>query len=102
MISVANSVSLRGAARSSSSGAHWLSGNTFCVDFLRCTDTGAVLYRSGSRTSEHLLQRSQYSDRVQIVVIADVRDAKQLALHLGLAIGHDGSKGLTKLLHDSA
>ena len=76
--------------------------NTSCVHFLRRAHTAAILHGSRSHAGEHLFQRRQYPDRVQIVVIADVRNAKQLALHLGLAIGYDGSKGLTKLLHDSA
>src|SRR5712691_4755485 len=97
MISVADAASRAAPAASSSSSAHWLPGNTFCVNLLRCAHTGAVLYRSRSHTGEHLFQRSQYPDRVQIVVIANMRNPKQLALHFGLAIGHDSSKGFAKL-----
>src|SRR4029077_8289069 len=100
MISVRTPQACAAPVAHSSSSAHWLPGNTFCVDFLSCAHASAVLYRTRSHTSEHLLQRRQYPDRVQIVVIADVRDAKQLALHLSLAIGHDSSEGLTKFLHN--
>src|ERR1700688_5084551 len=47
-----------------------------------------------------MLERSQNTNRVQIVVVADVRDAEHLALHIALAVGYHCVKGLAKFLND--
>src|ERR1700733_12639037 len=47
-----------------------------------------------------MLQRADDTDRVHVVVVAKMRDAEQLALHVALAVGHDDGKALAKLFHD--
>src|SRR5438105_1311101 len=100
MISVRTPQACAAPAARWSSSTHWLPGNTFCVDFLRRTHASAILHGARTHAGEHLFESRQYSDGVQIVVIANVRNPKQLTLHFGLAIGHDSSEGLTKLLHN--
>ncbi len=68
--------------------------------FLRCSHCASKLDFLAGEIGDHLFQRSQHSDRVEIVVIADVRNAKKLAFHLSLAVGDDRSKLIAEMLAD--
>jgi len=60
------------------------------------------LGRFAGDCGQHLLQRAQNSDRVQIIKVAQMRDAEQLALHFALPVGDDGSKIVAELFHDGS
>src|SRR5258708_40377373 len=70
------------------------------VDFLRGPHRGSILDVLPGDLCQHVLQSAENTDRVEIVLVADVRDAEQLPLHLALAVGYDRVEGLAKLFHD--
>ncbi len=47
-----------------------------------------------------MLQRTQNADRIQIVVVADVRDAENLAFHFTLAISDNGIERVAEFLNE--
>ena len=56
--------------------------------------------RISGHAGENVLERAQNADRVQVIVVADVRDAKELAFHFALAISHHGVEGLAEFFDD--
>ena len=75
-----------------------------CVreNFLRRAHRCAVLDRLSCDRGQHVLERRQNPDRIQIIVVADVGDAEQLALHVALSVGHHCRERLAEFLHDLA
>src|SRR5271155_1884175 len=77
---------------------HSRASRTPCVDFLRRAHGDSklnfLLYsiRRSLSFGDDLLQRRQYPDRVEIIVVTNVGDAKKLAFHLRLSVGHDRAK----------
>src|ERR1039458_8819225 len=86
--------------RSSSSYYLPVAGKAVRVYFLRCAHRRAVLDGLSGGACEHVLQRAQNTDRIEIVVVADVRNAKELAFHFALAIRYDGVERLAEFLDD--
>ncbi len=72
------------------------------IDFLRCPHRRAVLDVLAGDLGQHVFERAQNADRVEIVVVPNVRDAEQLAFHLALSVGDDRIKAFAELLHDLA
>ena len=50
------------------------------IDFLRRPHRRAIFHASSGNRCQHMFERAQNPNRVEIIVIPDVRDAKQLAL----------------------
>src|SRR5947209_17649714 len=72
------------------------------VDLLGSTHGGAVVNGAASGSGEYVLKSGQNSDRVQIIVVTDVGDAEELALHFPLAVGYHRIEGLAEFLHNLA
>src|SRR5215472_4230229 len=78
-----------------------LSASRARVHLLRRPHRTAVLHFVSRHRSQHLLERRQDPDRIQVVVIPQVRDAEQLAFHLPLPVGHRSRERLAELFHHS-
>src|ERR1700678_391385 len=65
-----------------------LVGKSLRVDFLGSFHGRAVGDRSARGLGQNVFERGQNADGVQIVVVADVRDAEKFSLHLALTVGH--------------
>src|ERR1700704_4578229 len=68
----------------------------FRVDFLRCLQSASKVNRLPSSFCDHVLKRGQHSNRIQIIVIAEVGDAEKLSFQLCISIGHDCAKFLSE------
>ena len=62
------------------------------VNFLRGAHRASKLDRLPRNFGDHMFERSQYSHRVQIIVVANVSDAEKLPFQLRISIGHDRAK----------
>src|SRR5689334_931986 len=49
---------------------------------------------------QHMLERSDHPDGVEIIVVAEMGHAEELALHLSLSIGEYGSKAFAEFFYD--
>src|SRR3954451_15707421 len=72
------------------------------VDLLCRAHRCAIFHVLVADSRQHVLERAQDADRVEIVVVPDVSDPEQLALHLSLAVRHHGVERLAEFLHDLA
>src|SRR5580693_2032682 len=72
------------------------------IDFLSGANCRTILDRLPSYAGEHVLERGQDADCIEIVVVSQVRDPEQLSLHLALTVCHDRSKAVAKLFYDCA
>src|ERR1035441_10208777 len=86
--------------RSSSSYYLPLAGKAVRVYFLCRTHRRAVLDGFSGGACEHVLQRAQNTDRIEIVVVADVRNTEELALHFALAVRYHGVERLAEFFDD--
>ncbi len=72
------------------------------IDFLSCANCRAVLDRLSGHTGEYVFERGQDANRIEIVVVSQVRDAEELSLHLALTVRHDCGEAVAKLFYDCA
>src|ERR1700758_4655170 len=79
-----------------------LFGFVLGVYLLRCAYGGTELEWFSSDAGEHVFQRGKNSHGVQIVVIAEVGDAEELALHLALAIRYNRAERVAEFFDDFA
>ena len=71
--------------------------------FLHGAHAGAEFEVVGWRDlQQYVLQRADDADGIEVVVVAEMGDAEELALHLALAVGDDHGKALAEFLHDGA
>src|SRR4029077_7725081 len=71
------------------------------VNLLRCPQAGAQFHLVPD-LRQHLLQRPDGGNRIQVVVVAEMRNAEELTLHLALAVRNHRAKAITECPHDIA
>src|ERR1700687_2206137 len=84
----------------STCGQRWFGGAS--EDFLGGPHSGAVLHRPSGRSGQHMFERREDADVIQIIVVADVGDAEKFAFHLTLAVGHHSIERFAELFYDLA
>src|SRR5215469_1353615 len=77
----------------------------FCFrrkDFLSSAHCGTECHWFSGHARNHVFQRGECADRIEIVVIAEMRHAEELAFHLSLPVGDDGVERVVEFFNDGA
>src|SRR5689334_3789515 len=71
------------------------------IDLLCCPQSSAQ-FDWPSHSRQYLFQSPNCRNRIQIIVVAEMRDANELALHLTLSICDDRAKVVAECFYDVA
>src|SRR5580704_1866915 len=72
------------------------------IHLLRRPHRGAIFHAAIDHASQNVFERAQNPNRVEIIVVPNMRDTEQLALHLTLPVRDYSVKRFTELFYDLA